>query len=101
MNGSPETAGASVFENQRCGNCHTFSPARSRATTGPNLDRVPQSARQAGEPVEEYVRESIVNPDAYVHPGFPRNVMPPFELRDEQLDALVQYLVAGARNRTQ
>jgi hypothetical protein len=36
-----------------------------------------------------------MNPGAYLHPGYP-NVMPPFDqLPDEQLDALVQFLVGG------
>jgi hypothetical protein len=44
------------------------------------------------------VRESIVNPDAYVEPGFSDDLMPETydELPDEQLDALVDYLVQQA-----
>ena len=42
------------------------------------------------------MRESIVDPNAYIAPGYQPGVMPgTFEstLSDEQLDALVQYLV--------
>jgi cytochrome c oxidase subunit II len=97
--GPPGQAGAAVFENQGCGSCHTFEPARSNAEVGPSLDELASSAEEAGKPLQQYVRESIVEPDAYIHPGFPRNVMPKTyaELPDEQLDGLVQYLVEGNR----
>jgi hypothetical protein len=44
------------------------------------------------------VRESIVNPDAYVEPGFADDVMPETfsDLPQQQLDALVDYLVEQA-----
>jgi hypothetical protein len=46
------------------------------------------------------VRESIVEPNAYIEPGYPRGVMPSYaELPDRQLDALVQYLVRGQEGR--
>jgi cytochrome c oxidase subunit II len=97
--GPPGQAGAAVFKNQGCGSCHTFKPAGSTAKVGPNLDELAGSAEKAGKPLEQFVRESIVEPNAYVHPGFPKNVMPKTfaQLPDDQLDALVQYLVKGNR----
>ena len=91
-----ENLGASVFERQGCGGCHQFAPAGSEGQTGPSLDDVEASAEEAGKPLEEYVRESIVNPAAYLHPGY-ANLMPAAyaELPDEDLDALVQYLTGG------
>jgi cytochrome c oxidase subunit 2 len=87
-------AGAAVFKNNGCGACHTFKPAGATGTIGPDLDKLPQYAQQAGKPLEEFVRQSIVDPNAYVQPGFPRNTMPPFsQLPKPQLDALVQYLI--------
>ncbi len=95
LEGPPGQAGAAVFENQGCGSCHTFEPAKTTARTGPDLDNLAASAREAGQPLERYVRQSIVAPDAYIHPGFPPNVMPKTyeRLPDGQLDSLVQYLV--------
>jgi cytochrome c oxidase subunit II len=91
--GGSGDAGAALFQEQQCANCHTFEPANATATIGPDLDRLPQYARRAGEPLNEFIRESIVDPNAYVERGYPRNVMPPFSnLTQEQLDALVQYL---------
>jgi cytochrome c oxidase subunit 2 len=90
-------AGAAVFENNGCGSCHTFEPAGSQATAGPSLDNLREEAERAGVPLEEFVRESIVDPNEYVEPGFPANVMPATyaDLPQEQLDALVEYLIGG------
>ena len=89
-------AARALFEGNGCGGCHAFTPAGSKGQIGPNLDRVEASARRAGEPVAEYVRRSITEPDAYITPGFRGGVMPAFEqLNDEQLDSLVQYLTDG------
>jgi cytochrome c oxidase subunit 2 len=94
--GDSGTAGAALFREQGCGSCHTFEPANATATTGPDLDRLPQYARRAGDPLDEFIRESIVNPNAYVERGYQPNVMPPFSsLTREQLDALVQYLAGS------
>jgi cytochrome c oxidase subunit 2 len=87
------SAGAAVFKNNQCGSCHTFKPAGTTAKVGPDLDNVAADAQKAGKPVDEYVRQSIVDPNAYVVPGYPKNVMPPFsQLPKNELDALVQYL---------
>jgi cytochrome c oxidase subunit 2 len=94
-----ENAGRAVFEESGCGSCHTFEPAGSNAEVGPDLDTLESAARRAGEELEPFVRESIEEPNAYIERGFPRNVMPPFDLPDEQLDALVQYLVEGQQGQ--
>jgi cytochrome c oxidase subunit 2 len=98
VGGGGENAAAAVFDNQGCAGCHTFAPADANGQTGPNLDDLAASAREAGKPLEEYVRESIVEPDAYIHPGY-ADLMPKTfaDLPKDQLDALVQYLVEGAK----
>jgi cytochrome c oxidase subunit II len=92
-------AGEAVFAQNGCGSCHTLEEANTTGTTGPNLDELPQAAQRAGKPLEAFVRESIVSPDAYVAPGFPAGVMPKTyaNLPKEQLDALVQYLVDSSQ----
>ena len=91
-------AGATVFAENGCGSCHTLGAANSRSATGPNLDKLPELARRAGEPLEEFTRESIVKPDAYIERGF-QDVMPKTysQLPEDQLDALVNYLVEASR----
>jgi cytochrome c oxidase subunit II len=88
-------AGAAVFKENQCAGCHTFTPANAAGTVGPDLDKLAQYAQQAGKPLADFVKESIVDPNAYVQPGYPKNVMPPFtSIPDKQLEALVQYLTA-------
>ena len=92
-------AGKRVFAAQNCGSCHTFRPAGTTGKTGPDLDRLPQYAKQAGEPLGGFVRHSIVEPNAYVQKGYPPNVMPQDfgdKLSDQELDALVRFLVSGS-----
>jgi cytochrome c oxidase subunit II len=89
-------AGATVFKNNGCGACHTLQAAGSSAKVGPDLDKLVAYAKQANQPLEAFVRESIVKPNAYIQPGYPKNVMPQTfgqALSKQQLDALVQYLI--------
>jgi mono/diheme cytochrome c family protein len=89
--GSP-AAGKTVFASAGCGGCHTFSPAASSGTTGPNLDES-LDGKDA-----EYVRRAIVEPDADVAEGYSPGVMPKTyeeQLSPEQLDDLVAFLEAG------
>jgi cytochrome c oxidase subunit II len=99
---SPDSgvAGAAVFKNNQCGACHTLKAAGASATTGPDLDKLPALAQGAGKPLEDFVRQSIVDPNAYVEKGYPKNVMPATfgkALSKQELDALVQYLVSSSK----
>jgi cytochrome c2 len=69
-------AGKAVFTSAGCAACHTFTPAGSKATIGPNLDMLKDYANKAGVPLEQYTTDAIIHPPAkYVPPGFPL-VMP-------------------------
>ncbi len=95
---SPTVSGAAVFKNNPCGSCHTLTAAGSTGKIGPDLDKLPQYAQEAGQPLEQFVRTSIVDPNAYVQKGFHPNIMPPFaNLPKAQLDALVQYLIQSSK----
>jgi cytochrome c oxidase subunit 2 len=97
--GGGAAAGKTVFVDNGCGACHELTAAKSAGKVGPNLDKLPDYAQQAGKPLEQFVRESIVNPDAYVEKGYPQNVMPKSfaSLPKDQLDALVNYLVESSK----
>jgi cytochrome c oxidase subunit 2 len=99
LGGGPGQAGKALFASNGCGSCHTLKAAGTTAKIGPDLDKLPQAARSAGKPLEAFVRESIVDPNAYVAPGYPKNVMPSTfsQLPKKQLDALVQYLVTSSK----
>ncbi len=73
--GNP-TAGKAVFAANGCASCHTFTPAGSKGTIGPNLDKLPEYAKKANQPLEEFTLTAITSPPAsYVPPGY-QNVMP-------------------------
>jgi cytochrome c551/c552 len=88
--------GKALFASNGCVSCHTYKPAGSNAKIGPDLDKLNQYAKQAKQPLEQFTRTSITDPNAYVQPGFPRGVMPSFAtLPKNQVDALVSFLTKG------
>jgi mono/diheme cytochrome c family protein len=90
--------GKTLFAAQGCAACHTFTPAGSKATIGPDLDKLAADAQKASRgPLPAYVKESIVDPNAYVVPRFPKGVMPQdfgMKLSPSQLNDLVAFLTA-------
>ena len=92
-------AGKAVFTSNGCASCHTFAPAGATGKTGPDLDKLPAEAKGAGKPLPDFIRKSIVDPNAYVAPGYPKNIMPSTfaQLPKSQLDALVQYLLQSKK----
>jgi len=91
-------AGKQLFASNGCGSCHTFVPAGSKGTVGPDLDHVAADAQKANRgSVAQYVHESIANPSAYVVPGFPNGVMPSFaNLGSAKIDDLVAFLTQSS-----
>ncbi len=74
---------------QACGSCHTMIAAGTSGTTGPNLDKELTSDPPSA------TRESIVDPNKEIVPGYHANVMPPnyaTALTQQQLDAVVNYV---------
>ncbi len=71
-------------------------PGRDRrAAIGPDLDNVAADATKAGEDPAAYIRESIVDPNKVLAPGFAADVMPgnfKDSLSAKEIDALVTYL---------
>jgi mono/diheme cytochrome c family protein len=88
--------GEEIFNAAGCASCHTFGPAGSSADVGPGLDELAGAAgdRQPRTSPEDYVTESILQPEAFLVEGF-GNAMPSYEgrLSDEQVKALVDYLL--------
>jgi cytochrome c oxidase subunit 2 len=92
-------AGLAAFNSNGCSGCHTFKPAGSSGTTGPDLDNLKADAARAGKPLVAFVRESIVDPNAYIEKGYQPNIMPSTfkSLPPQQLDALVKFLTGGKK----
>ena len=88
--------GAKLFATNGCGGCHTFKPAGSDGQIGPDLDTLTEAAKTAGASPEDFVKQSIADPNAYLAPGYQGGVMPGTfakTLKPEEIDALVQYLL--------
>jgi mono/diheme cytochrome c family protein len=89
--------GEQIFTAAGCASCHTFAPANSQANIGPSLDELAAAAgdRKPGTSPEDYVAESILQPNEYVVEGFNEGGMPGFEgrLTDAQVKALTEYLL--------
>lgn len=90
-----EEKGKSVFNdpNVGCFLCH--SVAGSGGTRGPDLSHIATNAgnRKPGMSAENYIRESLLNPSAFVVSPFD-NIMPPLaqRLSPEALNDLLAYL---------
>jgi cytochrome c oxidase subunit 2 len=96
--GAPPTGAAAqgeqIFTAQGCSGCHTLAAAGSTADVGPNLDEVLPD-RSAAE-----IRNSIIDPDSELSPGFGRGIMPDNfgeALDPDELDTLVEYLVTSTQ----
>jgi cytochrome c oxidase subunit II len=78
---------------QQCGTCHALADAGTTAEVGPDLDKV------LADKNADFIRKSIVDPNAELAPGFQPNVMPANFgelLSQQQLDSLVEYLLDTA-----
>jgi cytochrome c2 len=92
------TSGRQIFVAAGCGSCHTFSDAGTTGKVGPSLDELAKDARQQGQgSPEEYVQQSILDPDAVTVEGFQPGVMRSYEgqLSEKQVQALSDYLLGG------
>jgi mono/diheme cytochrome c family protein len=94
-------AGKTVFASNNCASCHTFKPAGSSGTVGPDLDTAPAAdAQKAGMSLDAFVRQSIVDPNAYVPSGYAQGIMPTDfgqKLTTTQLDDLVAFVASGSK----
>ncbi|HEV2875169.1 MAG TPA: c-type cytochrome [Thermoleophilaceae bacterium] len=91
------TTGEQIFTAAGCAGCHTLAKANATGNIGPSLDELAAAAGEQDGSPEDYVNESLLDPDAVVADGFQPGVMPSYEgrLNDEQLQALTEYLLEG------
>jgi mono/diheme cytochrome c family protein len=67
-NGDP-VAGKAVFKTSGCIACHTFTPAGSTGTIGPDLDQLAAYAHAAGKQLGPYTVSAIISPPPSDVPG--------------------------------
>jgi cytochrome c oxidase subunit II len=98
--------GKAIFTSNGCDACHTLTAAGAQGQIGPDLDKLPAEAQVAGQPLEKFVRTSIVDPNAYIEPKCPNGskcppgVMPPDfgqRIKPADLDTLVKYLIQSSK----
>jgi hypothetical protein len=99
-------AGLATYRAQYCGVCHTLDAAGTRGTFGPPhngmgavaAERLADGSYQgAATTPAEYIRESIVDPQVFIAPGYATTShrMPSYAHLDAAtLDALVAFLLA-------
>ncbi|MCI0425810.1 MAG: cytochrome c [Actinobacteria bacterium] len=92
---TPRSDGRLLFQATGCVACHTLGDM-SRGTIGPDLNGLAGRAasRVPGLDGEAYVRQSLRAPQAFLVPGY-GDAMPTFDLTDEELDALIEFLMSG------
>ncbi len=79
-----------------CKTCHSLEPGA--VIVGPSLAGIASVAasRVSGESAEDYLLQSILEPDVYLVEGYPAGVMPHVwrdQLSEDQISSLVDYLL--------
>jgi cytochrome c oxidase subunit II len=88
--------GRSLFQAKGCSGCHSLVGV-STSPIGPDLTSLADVAgrRKPGFSPEAYVRESILDPQAFIVVGYGGVQMPRLRLSDGETDALVTFLLSG------
>jgi cytochrome c oxidase subunit 2 len=96
---TPEKWGETIFVQNQCPTCHGVGGSGQLAgakSPGPKLAGLFGHTEQTNAgptPVDEnYVRESILRPNAKIVAGYSNVQMPPFVFKDDQIDALIAYV---------
>jgi cytochrome c2 len=88
-------SGKRVFAAMACVTCHSIDGSKSH---GPSLlgvhgsERKIKGAAKAVKADDNYILESIRNPNAKVVEGYPESYMPPYQLKNDEYQALLLYI---------
>jgi len=92
----PVARGMVAYEQYGCGACHTIE-GLSAGAVGPNLTKVGEVAitRNEGVSADDYIRNSIVDPSAYIVENFEDLMLKTYgdTLSQNELDDLVAFLL--------
>ncbi len=85
--------GAQVYSARACNACHSLDGSQMVGPSWAGTWGEPRPGSASGVVDETYVRESILNPGAYVVPGF-QNQMPPYEgvVSDREILGVIAYM---------
>lgn len=94
----PVARGRQVYRAMNCASCHDASLSNLFRPVGPSLNEagLVGGKRVPGMSAEDYLRQSITDPGAYVVPGYPDSMPRGIDegLSAEDLAALVAYLAS-------
>jgi cytochrome c551/c552 len=81
-----------IGQNPGCVTCHSLEAGKT--LVGPSMAGIAGRAGSAvsGQSAEQYLRQSITEPDAVVAKGFQKGLMPKPTLTDKQANDLIAYL---------
>jgi cytochrome c oxidase subunit 2 len=96
----PEKYGETLFTKNACSTCHGTGGngmLGGSKSPGPKLAGIyntmqPMATGPAVMADENYIRESILRPNAKIVAGYTTVQMPAFVMKDDQLDAIIAYL---------
>lgn len=97
--GGDAAAGKALFAqsvigaNPGCITCHSLEAGKT--LVGPSMAGIASRAGStvSGQSAEQYLRQSIVEPDAYVVKGFAKGLMPKPTLTEQQIGDLIAYML--------
>ena len=81
-----------IGSNPGCVTCHSLEAGKT--LVGPSMAGIAGRAGSAvsGQSAEQYLRQSLAEPDAFVAKGFQKGLMPKPTLTDKQANDLIAYL---------
>jgi nitric oxide reductase subunit C len=92
---APSVAEGQNLFNKNCASCHSLEPGKVFA--GPSLAGIGTRAGDtvAGMSAHDYIKESIINPSAYIPAGFSNGMPGSFgsRLSSNEIESLVSYLM--------
>jgi cytochrome c551/c552 len=93
--------GAALFQVKGCATCHEGPGTATMMGIGPSLAHAGDwaSTRVAGMSAPDYLAQSMLQPSAFISPAWagpdgPTTGMPQLQLSDEDVEALVRFLLA-------
>ncbi|MEO0556546.1 MAG: cytochrome c oxidase subunit II [Bacteroidota bacterium] len=88
----PVAMGERMHAAQGCNACHSIDGSPGVGPTWQNIWGEPRPGSEQGVVNEEYVYESIANPNVYKTPGYESGNMAPYELDEDQLAGIAAYI---------
>lgn len=88
--------GQALWSTKACAGCHSLNGTRMVGPTWKGLFGSEHAVEGGGSVKvdEDYLRESILNPNAKITAGYPSGQMPPYagQLSDDELNAIIEFI---------